>query len=133
MSTFIIFSPIAKLSFRTASVLFTRLIIFYKIYCVFGIAIKRFVNVISFVRISLFKSFFISLHNSQGDIFPTHGPELSATSVLGKMHPTRWSFIILPFLKFILGISAKIFLCCLSGASETCSSSEMILMFLKTG
>ena len=49
VSTFKIATPIAKHSFRTASVLFPTLITFYKIYSVFGIAIKRFVNAIKFV------------------------------------------------------------------------------------
>ena len=56
VSTFIIVSPIMKFSFRTASVLFPTLITFYKIYCISGITIKCLVYVISFVRISLFKS-----------------------------------------------------------------------------
>ena len=56
MSTFIIVSPIIKRSFRTASVLFPTLITFYKINCVFGIAIKLFLNVTNVVRISLVKS-----------------------------------------------------------------------------
>ena len=60
-----------KTCFGTSSVLFPTLITFYKIYCVFGITIKWFVNVINFVRILLFKSwsFFISLHKSQGSIY----------------------------------------------------------------
>ena len=28
--------------------------------------------------------FFINLHNSQGSLFPPHGPELLATYILGK-------------------------------------------------
>ena len=52
----VIVSPITKLGFGTASVLFPTLITFYKIYCVLGIAIKCLVYVISFVRILLFKS-----------------------------------------------------------------------------
>ena len=50
VSTFIILSPITKLGFGTANVLFPMFITFYKIYCVYGIAIKWFANVISFVR-----------------------------------------------------------------------------------
>ena len=38
-----IVSRITKLSFRTAGVFFPTLITFYKIHCVFGIAIKWFV------------------------------------------------------------------------------------------
>ena len=57
MSTFvsIIVSPIARLGFGTASVLFPTLITFCLVKCVFGIAIKWFVNVTNFVRISLFE------------------------------------------------------------------------------
>ena len=51
MSPFIIVSPIARLGFGTSSVLFPTLITFYMVYCVFEIAI----NVINFVRISLFE------------------------------------------------------------------------------
>ena len=47
-------SFIAKLGFGTASVLFSTLITFYKVYRVFGTAIKWFVNVTNFVRILLF-------------------------------------------------------------------------------
>ena len=56
VSTFISVNPITKGSFRTVSVLFPTLIKFYKIDCVFGISIKCLVHVISFIRISLFKS-----------------------------------------------------------------------------
>ena len=49
VSTFKIATPIAKHSFRTASVLFPTMITSYKIYSVFGIAIKRFVDAINFV------------------------------------------------------------------------------------
>ena len=49
VSTFKIATPKAKYSFRTASVLFPTLITFYKIYSVFGIAIKRFVDAVNFV------------------------------------------------------------------------------------
>ena len=76
VSTFII-----RLGFRASSVLFPTLITF----CVFGIAIKWFVNAINFVRIWLYKFFFISLHNSQGGLFPLHGPELPVTSIPGKL------------------------------------------------
>ena len=53
MSNFTIISPITKLGFGTTNVLFPTLIRFYKICCVFGIAVKWFVNVTNFVRISL--------------------------------------------------------------------------------
>ena len=43
------------LGFGTASVLFPTLITFCLVKCVFGIAIKWFVNVTNFVRISLFE------------------------------------------------------------------------------
>ena len=56
VSTFIIVSPKTKLGFRAPTVLFPTLIRFCKIYRIFGIVIKRFVNVINFVRILLFKS-----------------------------------------------------------------------------
>ena len=71
--TFIIVSPIAKLSFRTASILFPTLITFYKIYCIFAITIKCLMYVISFVRISLFKSwsFFHQLTQLPRRPFPT--------------------------------------------------------------
>ena len=73
VSTFIIVSPIMKLGFRTASVLFPALITSYKIYCVFRITIKWFVNVINFVRILLFKnlSFFHQLIQLARRPFPT--------------------------------------------------------------
>ena len=49
LRTFLVISPITKLDFKT-------LITFYKVYWVFGIAVKWFANVMNFVRISLSKS-----------------------------------------------------------------------------
>ena len=90
MSTFIYVSPITKLGIGTASVLIPTLITFCKINCVFRIAIKLFVNVINFVRISLFKSW--SLFYQLTPRFPKHGPELPAASMLPKTDLKRWSF-----------------------------------------
>ena len=130
-----IVSPITKLGFGTATVLLPTVITFYKIYCGFGITIKWFVNVIYLFRILLFKSqvCFINLHNSQGGLFPTHGPELPAKSILVKTDLTRSSFKLLPFLKLILGISVNTFFCCSYGASGKWTSSKMFLMLLKAG
>ena len=60
VSTFII-----RLGFRASSVLFPTLITF----CVFGIAIKWFVNAINFVRIWLFKSSFSSAYTTLKEAF----------------------------------------------------------------
>ena len=139
VSSFIFVSPLTKLNFRATSVLFPTLITFYKMYCVFGISFKSFVNVINLIKISPFKSWIfrhqgtiVILHNSQGRIFSPDGPVFPATSILGKTDLTRWPFKLLPFLKPILGISVKTFLCHPCGASKICSSSNMIVMFLKT-
>ena len=135
VSNFIIVSPITKLSFRIASALFSTLITFYKIYCVLGTATKCLVYVISFVRIALFKSwsFFHQLTQLTRRPFPTAWTRIACYIYLSKTDLTRGSFKFLPFLKLILGISVKTFLCCSSGASKICSSSKKILMFLKTG
>ena len=68
--TFIIVRPITKLCFRTAIVLFPTMITFYETYCVFGILLSG----LWMWKIS------------------SCGPELSATSILGKTDLTRWSF-----------------------------------------
>ena len=52
VSTFIIISPITKFGFGTATVLFPTFITFYKIHCIFGTAVKWFVNVINFVKLT---------------------------------------------------------------------------------
>ena len=39
---------------------------------------------ISFIRIYLLKFYFIRLHKPRGGIFSSHGPELSASAILGK-------------------------------------------------
>ena len=63
MSNFIIAATITEVIFRTTIALFPTLITFYKIYCAFGMTIKRLVNVINFLRFLLFKIevFFVSL------------------------------------------------------------------------
>ena len=76
--------------------------------------------------------FYIGLHNPQGGLFPPHGPELPATSTLGKTYLIRWSFKLLLFLKPALGIFVKTFPCYSSGASKMCDSSKMFLMLLNT-
>ena len=135
MSTFIIAGPITKLGFGTASVLFPKLITFYKVYCVFGIGITLFVNAINFARISYQKSWdcFSSAYPTQKEAF-SHRMEQDwlATSIYGKTDLTRQSFKLLPFLKPILGIFVKPFLCCSCDANKICSTYKMYL-FSKTG
>ena len=78
LRTFLVISPITKLDFKT-------LITFYKVYWVFGIAVKWFANVMNFVRISLSKSwtFFHQLTKLTKTPFPTTWTRIT-TSILGK-------------------------------------------------
>ena len=108
--TLIIVTPITKLCFRTAIVLFPTMITFYETYCVFGILLSG---------LWMWKN-------------SSCGPELSATSILGKTDLTGdpSNFIVyIPFIP-IIRISLKTFLCCSSGASKLWNSSKMFLMLL---
>ena len=120
LSTFIIVSPKTILGFRTATVLFPALISLYKVYCIFGLAIKW--------SLSIFKvkHFFINLHNLQGGLFPLNGQELPPTRIIGKTDLPRGS---LSFLNRTKGIPVKTFSCSSSGACKIYNSSKKFLVF----
>lgn len=129
-STFVIISLIAKFGFRTSGILFAPLITFYKIHRIFKITIKRFANGINLIRSSFSKVEAFSLaYIINMNIF-SHRIQLPTTSCLGKTDLTSNFY---HFKNQFLGIFAKTFLCCSSGASQMWTFSKPYLKFLKIG